>query len=470
MAAKSKLISILGTNDYVICNYDEFNNCEYIQEALVKKYKDEISEVIVFATAEAIQRNWGTEGKYYRADDLAGIKKGDSKEGLKKKLNDIINEYDLNIKIKLVEISKGYTEEEIWDIFNEFLKYIEEEDIIYFDITHSFRYLTMLVMNILNYAKLSNNIEVRKIHYGLFESLGRVTEVLSLPIEKRNATILDLTSFDYLNDWVIGVDNFINTGDAKKIKKLTGQPVGKKLSNKGGLQEEEIKFFETLSKLARTLEEFNNEVKTTRGLSINETILDILDILTELRNYNLESKKELSPFIKLINKIEDKFKKFDENDTTGIKNSFVLLEWCKEHDLINQGLVILKENLTSMIAYKLNEPYHPDDNIKDKDYTLREIREEINTTLYSLADKTFNKEKFEISEEKHNEISEAIKDLIDKDELLKIYNRLNIKRNDVTHFGMSDNAAKESSNIISKFSGIVDDLNKLLIRNNYYIE
>jgi len=99
---KGKLISVLGARNYITVNYDEFDECEYIQEALIRKYKDELSEVLIFATEAAQQKNWN-EYTYQDRNDQEVYKMG-----LKKKIDNIIEEYDLDLKIKLIDIPEGF--------------------------------------------------------------------------------------------------------------------------------------------------------------------------------------------------------------------------------------------------------------------------------------------------------------------------------------------------------------------------
>lgn len=49
-------------------------------------------------------------------------------------------------------IPNGKNEEEMWEIFETLFDKIEEEDELYIDLTHRFRYIPMLVMIFPNYA------------------------------------------------------------------------------------------------------------------------------------------------------------------------------------------------------------------------------------------------------------------------------------------------------------------------------
>ncbi|MFW6025860.1 MAG: TIGR02221 family CRISPR-associated protein [Candidatus Woesearchaeota archaeon] len=449
-----KLISVLGSRNYVTVNYDGFDECEYIQEALIRKYKDKLSEVLIFATSDAKEKNWNE----YTYEDKNNKKI--TKMGLKKKIKKIQEEYGLNLEVRLVEIPEGYREEELWEIFNIFIENINKNDKIYFDVTHGFRYLAMLIMNILNYVKLTKNIEVKSIEYGLFEQLGPSFKVVKMPLKERNATILDLTSFDYLNDWVVGVDNFVNTGDADKINQLSGRPIGRMIAQDEKMNTESKELILKISSLIDALKNFNNEVKTARGNILNNTIIKVLILLEEIEEFESSSNNRISPLLKLIDKIKDKFSIFDKNDKKGINNYFQLLKWCEEHKFVQQGLVIFKENMISMIADKLNEPYLPEHMKKaDYNYSLIEIREEIGNAIYSLNEKEKNfdpittQEKFNFI---RNEIEKHFNDFI------ILYNNFSLKRNDVSHFGLRESPTKNSQSIIDKFTIYTDALEKIL--------
>jgi CRISPR-associated Csx2 family protein len=451
---KGKLISVLGARNYITVNYDEFDECEYIQEALIRKYKDNLSEVLIFATEAAQEKNWNEYTYEDRNDEEV------YKMGLKKKIDNIIEKNNLDLEINLVNIPEGFSEEELWEIFNIFTEKINEEDEIYFDITHGFRYLAMLMMNILNYVKLSKNAEVKSIEYGLFEQLGPVYEVEKLPLKERNARILDLTSFDYLNDWVIGVDNFINTGDAEKINDLSGRSIGKMFSQEKTMDKETKELIANISKMINSLKRFNDEIKTARGNKLNDTIINILKSLDSIEKLNTQSNNRISPLINLIDKIKDKFSIFDINDEKGIYNYFQLLKWCKKHKLVQQGLVIFRENLISMIADNLNEPYLPEHIQSEKyDYTLIEIRDEIANAIYSLIES--EKEiKPTISDKKFNKIQSEVKNNFS--EFITLYDQFRYKRNDVSHFGLSENSDKNSQSIIDNFSNYIDQLDEII--------
>ncbi|HPZ06717.1 MAG TPA: TM1812 family CRISPR-associated protein [Candidatus Eremiobacteraeota bacterium] len=54
-------ISVLGTNNYLECRYNNGGIVKYIQEDLIKRYcidRNEVDEIRIFLTKEARTKNW----------------------------------------------------------------------------------------------------------------------------------------------------------------------------------------------------------------------------------------------------------------------------------------------------------------------------------------------------------------------------------------------------------------------------
>ena len=65
--------------------------------------------------------------------------------------------------------SKTEIQKEIWDNFETIYRELQEHDEIYFDITHSFRYLPMLLMILLSYSEFLKKTKVMSVTYGNYE-------------------------------------------------------------------------------------------------------------------------------------------------------------------------------------------------------------------------------------------------------------------------------------------------------------
>lgn len=188
--------SVLGTGFYGACKYvkDGFVSTEtrFIQQATLEYVK---------------AHEWGATGYWYffidsKAKETTNWDKtiasrqnmrlniSESYEGLES----ILEKMELLLfKCQSVYIHDGKDEDEMWGIFNEIFNQIEEGDELYFDLTHSFRYLPMLVLVLNNYAKFLKNVTTKHISYGNYEARNT---------SKNEAPIVDLLPLS-LQDWTL---------------------------------------------------------------------------------------------------------------------------------------------------------------------------------------------------------------------------------------------------------------------------
>jgi len=179
----------------------------FVQEASLELIKatewpnDSTGFVFVFIVENgSFERNWEDNGHKDRASKGVIINEG---------LNSRINRLNLSFEVKPIEIAHGNNEKEIWQIFDTIYSCLKSNDEVYFDITHGFRYLPMLVLVLNNYSKFLLNTSIKRITYGNFESRNLITN---------EAPLIDLTSFSVLQDWTNGINTFLKNGDAHLIK------------------------------------------------------------------------------------------------------------------------------------------------------------------------------------------------------------------------------------------------------------
>ncbi|WP_156810366.1 CRISPR-associated DxTHG motif protein [Nitritalea halalkaliphila] len=140
------LLSFLGTSNYVSCNYftegnpeEKIENVRYIQEAIFKLYCTNFTandQVLLLLTELAEKMNflddgqWSPQSKSYSA----------SNEGLKSRFQQL-QEEGFKFTLNTQRIKEGFSQEEIWSIFETIADQIQEGDTIILDITHAFRFL-----------------------------------------------------------------------------------------------------------------------------------------------------------------------------------------------------------------------------------------------------------------------------------------------------------------------------------------
>ncbi len=411
------MLAFLGTNDYLPCNYllngKKVSNVRFVQEALVSILCNDWGEedrIIIFLTEEAKNTNWVDNG--HKDRDGRPLQR----EGLKRGLESL----HLKANILTKDVPEGRSEEEMWGIFDVVFSQINDGDEIVFDITHAFRSLPLLVIIILNYARVLKDIKISGIYYGAFESLGTKPDVERMDIKDRNVPIFNLTPFAHLFNWTDAIDDFLTYGDANDINRLTKEEITPILRDTGGKDKDA----KNLNTLGVQLEKLTKSIQTSRSFSL---IRDFdFNNLRELISRN--KKSTLKPFNPLLDRISDKIKKFDNND---IKNGYSAVEWCIEHNLIQQGYTILQETMiTEIVANNFG---------MDK-IANREKRE--------LVSQAFNIKQRGITEVEWKEPAKSNKEDVQRiingldDNLVKIYDSISQYRNDINHAGFVDNRHK----------------------------
>ncbi len=411
------LFAFLGTADYLPCNYllngREINNVRFVQEAiaslLCKDWTEE-DRIVIFLTEDACSRNWTDNSQIDPNGKIL------QREGLKSRLESL----NLKAEIHPKDVPNGQSESEIWEIFDIVFNQINSDDEVIFDITHSFRSLPLLVTIILNYARILKKIKIRGMYYGAFESLGTLHDVKKIDIEDRNAPIFDLTSFIYLFNWTSAIDDFLTYGDAKDINLLTNEEMAAILKDTKG---KDIGA-QNLQKLGVQLNKFSELIQTSRGLSIIRNF--DFNNLMELIKINKES--ILKPINPLLDGISNKIETFNNGD---INNGYAAVEWCINHNLIQQGYTILQETMTSEIVAK---------HFGNNEIANRDKRKLVSHAINIKNRKIPEIEWEELTENNRTKLREIMDDL--DDDFVKIYDSVTQYRNDIDHAGFRDNPSK----------------------------
>jgi len=431
------LFSFLGLGSYLPCYYTfegkKASFSRFTQTAIYELMKkDHKLDVVVFLTKEAKEKNW------FDSKD----KEGNMQEGLKNAFQRIAPEANL----KLIEIRSGQDEMANWELFDAIINEVKEEDTIYFDITHSFRSIPLLTLIVLNYVRLVKKAKIGKLVYGWFESLGTPQDVKKMKEEERLAPIVDMTNMISLLDWTNGVDQFMNTGDASLIQKLTNSQMGFIMSKKENTHEK--KGAMTLNKLAKHLEKVGKAMQTCRSLQISDEILHLKQLINEAKQFETSA---IKPIIPLIDQFEEKYKSFTHS---GISDYFEMARWCYEHGWIQPAYTLLQENVITVICEVCE--VSPTDKNKRTDISsaIRILLEGIEEQRWRVNDTEFVKRVLKILEPYRS--------------LLSPMNTITDYRNDLNHAGTNKEQRKpekfESNfkELLDKFIPFYDAMDELL--------
>ncbi len=424
--SRNIFISFLGVYPYDEVKYQiKDKNSEtilkthFVQEAVLRHhYKKWIksnneNKAVIFLTKEARQSNWVSPAQ-------TGDKKGPY-QGLENCLNNIGPE----LKVVSKNIPGGFSEEEIWEIFQIVFDELQQDDNVYFDMTNAFRSIPMLAMVLIDYAKFLKGITVASITYGAFEK------------DKEIIPVLDMQNFSHLQDWTSGVNQLVNNGNSNLIFKL----IDKELVN---TNEENYK--NALKKLNRSLQELTESLTTVNGREIyNGAVFEKINrSIEEMSQYN--EIKQLDPVIK---EIKTKISKFEE--APSIHNGVEAIEWCRSHNLIQQVITLGIEQIISELCYIFGYNF--------KNYAHREF---IRMTIWKINGKKRNRRvdqnKVNFIESEFNRIKD---DRIFKD-IWENYQEFSHLRNTINHAQITRSHENKGKSLIQSFNQYNKDLCEII--------
>lgn len=401
--ARKVFMSVLGTGFYSECTYVGVNTrtqTRFIQEATLneigaKGWNSEDS-AYVFITDRSETDNWIVKDN---CRTNLRSKEVEQYNGLQKVLDDM----SLPCTVESVKIKDGKDENEMWDIFNTIYGCIHDGDELYFDLTHAFRYLPMLVLVLGSYAKFLKNVKIAYISYGNFDSR---TKCADNP-DRDEAPIVDLLPLSILQDWAFAAGQFIKSGNVEEIVKLCENeflPLVKASRGKD-VAATALRYYTKV--LNSTIQDF----RFCRGISLidSDNIISLRQSTLDLGASMIDS---LNP---LLGKIVESFGDFD--DYSSVNNAYRAAVWCYNKGMFQQSATILQETVVTFFCRRhgLNE-------------LVEEDRRVVNDTFFA------------INRDKGCELSGRCKELMndaymDK-KLAMSFDKLSKTRNHFNHAGM----------------------------------
>ncbi len=457
------ILSVLGTSLYMNSVYvygGESYETSYVQEALLKlKFTDlePGDKITVFLTEKAREENWVdrpyTEKEKKRLEG-SGVKLPEIKEGLEQILK---REYAPFLDdMETCTIPTGANEEELWTIFQVVFDHIQENETLYFDITHSFRTIPIQILAVINYARVVKNVQVDGIFYGAFEA-GRKLEDGRIEV-----SILDMQAFLDMLDWSQAASSFIKYGNSDQMTEM--YRIQKKKKRPEARQME-------LNKVIKEVENLTYGLETSRGYysQKNETLnQNGKSILGSYRQYkeaykNLQEKEEkeeagkgktiLGPLRELLQVVDKRMQGFDVE--TNLQAGKAAIEWAIENKRTQQGFTALEETVKTFLCnyYGLDESTERDrdkicknicqsllrkqDGKDDKDLTEEKRLAKYDVWMESDYKKLLKKD---ASQEEANVLAQKAKNifLTVPEELLPLIKEIGNCRNSMNHFGYSN--------------------------------
>lgn len=354
--ARKVFLSVLGTGFYEPCKYTKgsfvSSETRFIQQATLEYLKVNknwttrnsegavIDRIIILLTNGAKETNWDKS-----IDERLNRKSGQKEAYLG--LEQVLQDMDLPCPVDTITIPDGKDEDEMWAIFNAVYETLRSNDELYFDLTHSYRYLPMLVLVLGNYAKFLKGVKVKHISYGNYEARHA---------ETNEAPLMDILPLTMLQDWTFAAADLIQNGNIEKLQELKeANALIPLLRERGKKNIDKRLAEESLDGYLNSLNDFLDDMKLClcpnilNGATINRVMNhheQVSDVLNQV----------IAPIPPIINKIQDSLQRFESTDTMhpeSIQNGYEAAKWCYDHQLYQQAATILDENITTDFCQRL---------------------------------------------------------------------------------------------------------------------
>lgn len=407
--ARKVFLSVLGASFYENCNYytDDFSlETRYIQHATLSMLTRQTEwtaddAAYILLTEKAKRDNWEVASD--KRVNFRMKEKGEVEYvGLKK----VLDAMPLAMPVYPVDIKDGKDIDEMWHIFGTVYSVLQENDELYFDITHGFRYLPMFMMVLGNYAKFMKNVSVKAVTYGNFEAKT-----------EKGAPIMNLQSLSILQDWTASAATFKKTGRVEDftndVKAFSGDIAQKKIKEAVNLFNKNLKQFEGLISTCR-----GNEIMSGK---VAGTVCDSLDRIVKANVLP-------APVVEVLKSIDTEVKPFNETWLDNLRNAIV---WCQQYQLVQQGYTLCQESIITFLCDRFANlnPYHDDKK------SARKYRDYWSSVLGIEKAKADNEIEWKDTLAQNRRLTRAVMKLDWVKDLRRDYEILTKNRNQINHAG-----------------------------------
>ena len=436
--ARKVFISVLGAGLYESCKYTANGFCStetrFVQQAMLEYLNAqewaEDSKAYFLITDKAKTANWIVEGeqRFNKQQDAfipyAGLQK-------------VLESSNLPFQCEGISIPDGKDEAEMWKIFETVFKLLNDGDELYFDLTHSFRYLPMLMLVLGNYAKFLKKANVCSITYGNYEARNQAAN---------EAPIVNLLPLSSLQDWTFATADFLKNGYADRLVELSDKGLAPLMRN----EETRTEDTKRLKSFVNNLKSFSFDMQTCRGVNIIDA-LSIKKIKKDIDSLNKVVIPQLEPVLK---RVSESVKPFD--DAGSVTNALMAAQWCYDNQQYQQAITFLEEGIISYFCARHGIALD-----------AREKRELIPSAFIILGQNK-PKEEWKVKKEEWMDLlGEIVNDeLMRNEQIIKTFNKLAALRNDYNHCGMRENKM-DPDKMRKGIKSYIDTITPLLIDIDY---
>ncbi|AFC23187.1 TIGR02221 family CRISPR-associated protein [Saprospira grandis] len=416
---KKVFISFLGYSAYRKVTYQFENTAVYGAEKqsshyasrailelnILKNWDPEIDEIYFFTTEMAKTHCFDKRVAKINYDDLTqNIYASENEEGGIGETLALLKEEGKIGHFEAVTIPDGFTESEMWEIFKAIEEKVDSNSELYMDVTNGYRFLPMLALSLINYLASVKDCIPKGLFYGNFEA-GRGKSIT--PIQVLNNII-------ELGQWTDAVEMFTKASYPDELANLI------KKEN---------------PKLASDVQKVADAILNCRGHQLTQEV-DIDRIKNDINN--LDGDEQISHQLRpILKKIDDKLSTLGNSTTL---KGFHAVEWCIEHNMVQQGYTFLLETTISWLIEETEGTRY----INREDY--REIANGVlNKISANRLQLRSSRRNSNLSEDEVKEIARRMEGTIapNRFHLTSNYKKMTGagKRNDINHCGYKNNYA-----------------------------
>lgn len=405
--ARKIFLSVLGTGFYEECVYrygqTQQPRTRFIQEATLRAVADDWTaddRIVILLTDQARRNNWSVAG------DKRRNRMGEEEPyvGLQKVLADL----GLKAAVEGVAIPGGKDDAEMWQIFDTAYQLLHDGDELYLDLTHSFRYLPMLMVVLAGYAKFLKRVRVASVTYGNYEA--RANGV---------APIMSLAPLLALQDWAAGVADYLKHGDAQQLATLGKEELRPILKEAKGKDEAA----NTLRALVSALPTMMDELAFCRG----KDIVSGHTAATVRQQAQASENQYLKAFVPLLQQIEQTASVFQTDDAA---NFVAAADLCYQYGHYQSAVTLLLEGTAAWVAQRNGW------NCTDKvEHQLAKQALKKKSLQLDGKEAEYRPYGNEAQERKVGEVAAHL-----SEDIAAFYEKLSDDRNDFNHAGLRDNA------------------------------
>jgi|GEM_PF-821455 len=237
-------------------------------------------------------------------------------------------------RIVRVPIDTGKNDDQLWGMFDVVIGLINEGDTVTFDITHGLRSIPFLAFLFAAYLKSAKQVKIDAIYYGALE-LGDKNKGVPAPV-------IDLSKFVSMLDWINATEQFVHTGDSRRLANLLEKPGKQDAVSRNA---------------ARTLTRISQGAFLCQPMSLGKEVKNLEKSLKQAEAvFSITSR----PFSVLSEQIIRSYGGLTvagpEDALEHLQTELRLIDWYYDHGQLIQAVTLAREWLVDGVTYRLGEP------------------------------------------------------------------------------------------------------------------